>query len=221
MPPTTHAEDFTGSVPAILVFGDLMKAKAFKDQAPRYKANFLYPLGHPDIETIKEIVLGLCRAAYPGREVASLGLPFKSGERINADRAAKGKKPYPFYDGHYVLSTQKPEKTRAGAILAPPRLVVLQNKEYVPYLDENRPAAARFFYNGVKVVPRLQFSTYEGFNGGITVYLQTVMSLGVGDHIQIGPDDDETFGGAERYDSYTGGASNENPLAPAGGANPW
>lgn len=218
----THSEDFTGSAPAILVFGDLMKPKAFQNRAPRYKANLLYPLGHPDIGPLKEIILRLCGAAFPGRDPLSLSLPFKAGERLNAERVAKDKKPYSFYEGHFVLATQKPEKTQAGALLAPPRLVVMQNGEMVSYVDDDRPAAARFFYSGVKVVPIIQFVTFDGFGGGVTVYLQRLLSLGVGERIQTGPDDDAAFGGAERYESYMGAVSAEDPTTHApSAASPW
>ncbi len=74
----------------------------------------------------------------------------------------------------------------------------------------------KFFYSGVLAIGTFMFSAYEGFGGGVTAYLNEVLSLNSGDKIAGGPDAEEKYGDASRFDQYTGHVSNLDPTAGIG-----
>lgn len=220
----THIANYTGTVPCVLVFPALMTPEAFqgKGDTLRYKGNFLYPEDHPDVPVIQAAILSVASAAFPGRDPSTLKLPFARGSVLNARREQKGRKPYDFYNDRWVLAAQKPQKDSKGNLLPIPRLVVLQNGKFVPYVDGDRPAASAFFYSGVKAVPVIQFANYSAIEDGISGYLNRVLSLNTGERIMTGPDDNETFGGAERFSQYMGTVTSHDPTAGMAAApQPW
>ena len=218
--------DFVFTKPVRLVYtNSLIAPIAFRDKSgvqglPRYNTQALIPKDHPQLGDLEKLILGLAAEKFPGRDVKGLGLPLKDGDRLYAEAKARGKD-RPFYPGHMVLFAQKPEKSRAGTVLAPPRLVVMQSGKWVEYSDEQRPLAKQFFYNGVLVSLAVQFKEYPGFGGGVTCYLDRLASLNTGEHIQVGRDDDDVFGSTDNYSEYVGHVTAEPPSAGMPSGNPW
>jgi hypothetical protein len=156
-----------------------------------------------------------------------LKLPIKSGASLiakaNAKAAALGRKPpeRKFYEGHFVLSVNSYATNPDGVAQTPPRLVVMQNGAQVPYVDEERPLAKRFFYDGVMASIAVGFRAFTGGEGGVTAYVQRVMSLDAGERIAIGKSDEDVFGSADNYKEYVGHVTAETPSAGMPSGNPW
>jgi hypothetical protein len=225
----TQAPTLTIKVPVRLLFTNALIAPApFRGKggaagAPRYNVQCLIEAAHPQLGEIQQLVMAVANEAFPGRQwptTANNGLPLKNGATLNAERVAAGRQPYDCYNGHFVLFTQKPEKSQAGTILDPPILKVLMNGEYVEFADAQRPLAKEYFYNGVRAVGEFQLKAFAGFGGGVTCYLNRIYSLNVGEKIAVGKDDEERFGSIAEMAQYQGSVSTVNPLAPVGG-QPW
>ena len=228
-------------VPAIYT-KSLLVPKAFKGKdgtegQPRYNAQFLLPGDHLQVPELMTTCLKLADAAFPARGIKAmvqaqglqaayltlmtqgLGLPLKNGNTMLAAATAAGKD-RPFYKDVWVLMAAKPEKNKAGAMLAPPALRVLVAGKIVAYDDAARPMAADAFYNGVLVSGKFQFKEFAGFGGGVTCYLDRLLSMNTGTKIEIGISDEDTFGSPDRFTEYSGTVTNENVLA-SPGASPW
>lgn len=237
-----QAENFVFTKPIVLLHtSSLIAPMAFRNEdgttgLPRFNCQGLIPPDHPQLAEFQALVLKVAQAGLPAHlgddgqwSAAGLKLPLKSGDRMIAESAAKarakGKEPpdRSYYAGQFVLMAQKPEKSRAGALLTPPRLVVLQGRQHVEYADTQRTLAKSFFFNGVLAAVSVQLKEFSGFGGGVTCYLDRVLSLNVGDPIHIGRDDESVFGTADSYSEYVGHISAEMPSAgmAASAPSPW
>ena len=221
--------------------GSLMQPRAFKDRAtgaegaPRYNCRMLIEGENPFVTDIMTISLKLAHVEFPARGIKALvdaqgvqaayltliaqglHLPLQNGNSILAEKAAAGKD-CPYYQNVWVLNAAKNEKTLKGALRAPPALRVLQNGKIVPYDDATRPLAKDFFYNGVLASAEVQFHAYPGMGGGVSCSPEYLMSLNVGDRIQIGRSDEDVFGSPDDYTQYVGTVTNESVVAGMAGA---
>ena len=221
-----QAENFVLTKPGRLVYThSLIAAVPFRNDdgttgLPRYNCQVLIRKDNPQLGELQAVVTKVASAAFPGRDVQTLKLPLRDGDKLNTERAQRAKAALDFYSGHFVLFAQKPEKSRAGAMLNPPGLKVLQGGQHVDYSEPaQRMLAKPMFYNGVLASVSVQFKAFSGFGGGVTCYLDRVLSLNVGDLIPIGRDDDSIFGTPDSFSEYVGHATAESPSA--GMANPW
>lgn len=225
----------------ILYTDALMVAKPFKNDdgtqgMPRFNCQGLIPLDHPQINEFKALVMKVAREGLPVHVDAAgqwthagLKLPLKTGEQMIAEGVAKANakgRAAPdreHYRGNMVLFMQKPEKAQDGRTLPPPRLVVMQGGAMREYVDANRLLAKDFFYNGVLAAVSVQLKAFTGFGGGVTCYIDRVMSLNVGDRINIGRSDEDVFGTADSFNEYIGHATSESviPAQQAASASPW
>lgn len=213
--------------PFIVLYGeDLLTAKPYRDPvtgilgAPRFGCQAIIPNDHPQLADLKSTVLKVWADAFGGDAGK---LPLKSGDKINAERVAGGKKPYDIYAGAMVLYCKSNEKTADGRVLMPPRLVVLQGGKMVDYQNEQRQLAAPFFYSGVKACGAFKFQAYAGMGRGVTCYVERVMSFNTGDRLAIGKSSEDVFGSVDSYAEYVGRVTAESvvPQAAAGTASPW
>lgn len=228
---SSQAENFVFNKPIRLLYTNaLIGPVAFRNDdgtqgSPRFNMQGLIPPDHPQLGAFQQLVLKVARNDLPAHVDAAgqwthegLKLPLKNGDRLIAESVAKarakGKEPpdRSFYAGQMVLLAQKPEKSRAGAVLNPPGLVVLQNGKMVEYADAQRPLAKDFFYSGVMASVSVQLKGFTGFGGGVTCYLDRVLSLNTGDRIPVGRDDESTFGSADSYSEYVGHVSVESVI---------
>lgn len=198
----------------LLYAEDLLTAKPYTDPAtgiagaPRYACQCVIPATHSLLGTLQNTLLQIGNSAFPGREIK---YPLRSGDNINAARVAAGKKPYDFLAGAFVLYGKSNEKTQAGRMLMPPRLVVLQGGRMVDYLDAQRSMAAQFFYSGVKACGSFTFQAYAGMGSGVTCYIDRVISFNEGERIVIGKSNEEMFD-SDSMAHYTGHASVESVM---------
>ena len=224
--PQEQAENFLINPPGRLVYTDsLIAPKAFrsKDGAgglPRYNCQVLIAETNPVIPQLQALILKIAAEKFAPRDVRTLKLPLKSGISLNGERVTQGKQPLDFYPGNFVLFAQKPEKSRAGALLTPPGLKVLQGGKPVDY-SNRRDLAKSFFYNGVLAAVSVQFKDFSGFGGGITCYLDRVLSMNSGDLINVGRSDEDVFGSADSYAEYVGTISAESVLGGTVVQGPW
>ena len=237
--PSFPSVNFTFTKPIRLLYTDsLIQPKKFKNDdgtegMPRFNIQGIISPDHPQLAEYGQAILNVARQALPAHVDSTgawthegLKLPLKSGDQMIAEAAAKararGREPgdKSFYAGQKVMFAQKSERSQAGALLVPPILVVLQGGQKVRYEDEQRSLAKSFFYNGVLAVVSVQLKAYTGFGGGVTCYLDRLMSLNMGDRINIGRTDDDVFGSSDDYSQYVGHVSAEAVLPPQAG-QPW
>jgi hypothetical protein len=79
--------------------------------------------------------------------------------------------------------------------------------------DAPREIATPFFYSGVLAIGTFQIVGYEGMGGGVSAYLNEVLSLNSGERIAGGPDAEEKYGPATDFSKYTGHVSAIDPTA--------
>ena len=233
-----QAVPYVFTKPVRLLYTDgLMQAKPFIGEdgtkgAPRYSCQCLIPEDHPQLEEFKSLVLRLAREGLPAHvdeegkwTPVGLKLAIKSGASLiakaNAKATALGRTPpdRSFYAGQYVLSVNAYATDQNGVARTPPRLVVYQNGQQVPYVDEERPLAKRFFYNGVLASVAINVKAFTGGDGGVTAYINRVLSVNSGEPINVGRSDEDVFGSSDNFSEYVGHVTAESPSA--GMANPW
>lgn len=205
---------------ARLIFPDLFEAKAFQRNGkpqgePKFGGTFLIPLDSTlkdgsgrviiDVSGLKEVAVKVARLKWPGRDLSDLRFPFKDGDkeavRIGAKREAAGKKgSSDFYSGNLVL--------KATSKFQP---AVLGGNEKQPIIDASK------VYSGVIVTAEINFTAYDGVDGGqdgIKAYLNSVLVLRDGDRI-AGRDASQSFSGIGGGESTYDPTSNYSPADPA------
>lgn len=193
--------------------------------ASQYEATFLFEPDHPDLAEIKKLIAAavtgndklaekLAENKAAGRQpFAGIKFPIESGNKIADAGAAKGKD-REFLRGKAMLKAKGLVAKRDGTPLAPPRLVVLQNGKYVRYGDEvERKLAGKFFYSGVLAVGTFGLVAYTGMGGGVSAYLNEILSLNAGERINTGVDDEAKYGSPDAFKGYVGKVSAEDPTA--------
>ncbi len=184
---------------------------------PRYEATFLFTEDSPDLAAIKQMMAAVVKEKLGNTEGRKF--PLARGDKLADDGAAKNRD-REFLRGFTLLSAHANVTIKVGPkkgeALQPPRLVVLQNGQFVRYWEpEERQLASKFFYSGVLGIGTFTFVAYEGMGGGVSAYLNEILSLNTGDRINTGIDDAAKYGNAEAYSAYIGKASNINPAAGA------
>lgn len=190
--------------PAAIVWPHLVQPKRANPKLgsePRYEATFLFPEDHPDFGPIKAALAAAVKAKFGSTDGRKF--PLSRGDKEADDAMTKGK------DREFLRGFQmfRPHSNTAiktgpkkGDLLQPPRLVVLQNGKYVRYWEpEERQLAAKFFYSGVMAIGTFAFVAYEGMGGGVSAYLNEILSLGVGERINTGVDDEARYGAPTQY----------------------
>ncbi len=173
-----------------------------------YEATVLFAPDHPDWVNIR----ALLRANLPAG--ASEKFPVDDGTKI-ADEAKAKNKDREWARGKILFNPHSNVKKQDGSALMPPRLVALLNGKYVTYgtTEVPRELAAPYFYSGVLGIGTFMIDGYEGMGGGVTAYLNEVLSLNTGERIAGGPDAEEKYGPATDFSKYTGHVSSVDPTA--------
>lgn len=191
--------------PVPLLFPNLLVPKAFMKNGkaqgePKYSGTLEFEVGHPDLEGMKALAGKLAKGRWPDKPFSELAFPFSSGDKAADKRKAAGK------DGEHsrgkvlLKSSSKYE----------PRLSVIVDGKIIDIDSEMLKQAHKGkFYNGVEVLAQLNFVTYdaigENAKGGVTAYLNIVMSTGKGKRLSGGATAAEVFKG------YAGAVSTEDP----------
>jgi hypothetical protein len=173
-----------------------------------YEATVMFAPDHPDWLPIRTLL----RANLPAG--AAEKFPVEDGTKIADEAKAKGKD-REWARGKILFGPHSNVKKQDGSMLIPPRLVVLFNGKYVSYgtSEVPRELAAPFFYSGVLGIGTFMIDGYEGMGGGVTAYLNEVLSLNTGERIAGGPDAEEKYGPATDFSKYTGHVSSIDPTA--------
>lgn len=202
-------------MPAPIVWESLVTPKPSHTVAgivykAQFEVTFLFEPDHPDLKAIKSIFGQLAMAQF-GR-VDNLKYPLKDGTK-EADKAAAASKDREFFRGKVLFQPHVPVTKADGVTpLTPPRLKVLNAGKYVRYEDDaSRPAAKKFFYPGCLCVGEFGFSAYTGMGGGVTAYVNEVLSLNSGERIAGGMDDETKYGDVNKWSQYVGTVSSVDP----------
>ena len=194
--------------PAPMVWVYLVKPRAGDPKRkPRYETSFLLKPGSADLARIEQEVFSLAREKL-GR-VEGISLPLARGDRLADEAKAKGKD-REFLRGYVRLSCHAPVTKLNGEPLMPPRLKVIVDRQIVDRTDD-RPLAQTALYSGVLAIGTLSFSAFEGMGGGVSCYVNEVLSLNRGDRIQTGVSDEEKY--AEVMTKHVGHVSAVDPTA--------
>lgn len=172
-----------------------------------YEATFLFTKEHPDWEPICAIM----RAELPDVHVAD-PYPVLDGHKV-ADVAKAANKDREWARGKILFKAKSNVKKLDGGLLIPPALVVILNGKFVKYdtADAPRTLASKFFYSGVSAIGTFHIAGYPGMGGGVTAYLNEVLSLNTGERIAGGMEPEEKYGSADNFSRYTGHVSAVNP----------
>lgn len=231
----SDVEQFQMTKPAPIVWAHVVAPRPARKMVngemaePAYEATFLFSAEHPDLATIKGLLAKTATGFAPfadkiaGNKAAGraaldgLKFPLENGNKI-ADKGVATNKDREFARGMALLKAKSNVEIKTGPkkgqLLMPPRLVVLQNNQYVRYSEEHeRPLARKFFYSGVLAVGTFGFSPYAGMGGGVAVYLNEILSLNAGEKINTGVDDETKYGSPDTFKGYVGQVSSVDPTA--------
>lgn len=198
------------TVPVVMqTFGNsLLEAKPFMKNGkaqgdPKYSANFIFPADHPDLKPMKELAAKLAHQKWPDKPLRELAFPFTSGDKVADKRKVKGKEDSEDLRGKVVMNIKSKYE---------PRISYLENGKIVDLeTDTAKQMAKNKFYSGVEVLAQFNFVPYdpigENAKGGVTVYLNMVLSTVKGKKLAGGKSASEVFKG------YIGGVSAEDPTS--------
>ena len=202
------------TVPVIMSFPQLLEPKAFQKNGKaageaKYSANFNFEADSPDLKALKALAAKLARAKWPDKPFSELIFPFTSGDKLADSRKEKGKDDGEYMRGKVVLSARSKYE---------PRLSYIDNGKIIDCEgDMAKQAAKGKFFPGVEVLAQLNLVPYDPVGqhgkGGVTAYLNMVLSTGKGARIAGGQTASEAFKG------YVGSVSAENPMGPGANAD--
>ncbi len=187
--------------PAPIVYAHVVTPRPasakLQNKEPRYEATFLLTPDHPDFKPIEAAMIAAAKGKFGSTDGRKF--PLQRGDKL-ADEAAAKDRDREWARGKVLLATHANTTKRDGSALNPPRLVVVLNGKYVRFTDEpERSLARQYFYSGVQAVGTFSFVPYEGMGGGVSCYLNEILSLNVGEKINTGVDDETKYGAPTQY----------------------
>ena len=222
------------TTPVVLAFPNLFEAKKFKGKGgkeqgePKFGASFTMAPDSADTTALKALAMRVAKAKWPGRDVAAesrprkvkdeegnesvlpakFNFPFKSGDKLAAERVAKmAKEGKPddgkgdFQKGKVVIKVSSKYQPRMAVIVGG-RIIDLDTPELIT-------AHKAKFYFGAEVLLQLNVVGYdkvgEGGSDGVTIYPNLILATGKGTRLSGGASAAEVFKG------YAGQMSTEDP----------
>jgi Protein of unknown function (DUF2815) len=219
----TEATEVTGIVdvltPVVMAFPAVTEPRKIKIRGKesgeaKYGASFVFPIDHPDLAKIKERIMGLAKAKWPGRDIAAdvkagnFKLPISPGNSLIAKQTAKLVAQGKTYEGKSDF--MKDKIVLKASSKYPPRLAVISGGKISPDLEGAAIAAnkSKFFF-GAEVLLQVNLQAYDRINAeakdGVTAYLNIVMATGGGKRLGGGVSASEAFA------AYKGTSTNEDP----------
>lgn len=193
--------------PAPMVWINLVKPRSGdQKRKPRFETTFLL---RPDSADLKRIEAEIQQIAAEKFGHMPQSIPLARGDRLADEAKAKGKD-REFLRGYIRLSAHAPVAKLNGDPLMPPRIKVVLNGAIIDRTDD-RALAQPALYSGVLTIGTLSFAAYEGMGGGISCYVNEVLSLNKGERINTGVSDEERY--AEALNKYVGHVSAVDPTA--------
>ena len=222
------------TTPVVLAFPNLFEAKKFKGKGgkeqgePKFGASFTLDPESPDTKSLKSKAMQVAKAKWPGRDVAAesrprvvtdeqgvsmtlpakFAFPFKSGDKLCAERVAKlakeGKQDDgkgDFQKGKIVIKVSSKFQPRL-AVIAGGKIVDLDTPELITL------HRGKFFF-GAEVLLQVNVVGYDkvgdGGTDGVTIYPNLILATGKGTRLSGGASAAEVFKG------YVGNISAEDP----------
>jgi len=233
-------EDFNFSTAHPVAYADIMAPRAFekngqKKGEPKYSGTFVIDptpklqsidgkdVDMSDLGRLKRDVIKMLNAHNTTGKKLKIGrlteeqetagthvevqVPWKDGTKEADKMKAKGKDGETFRGKTLLKATSK----------FPPVLSAVEAGKIVDYPAENNvqpPAAAKFFYSGVHIVPSFGLHWYKGDEGkpdGVSLYFNAALFAKHGTRLG-----GRTANSAETFKGYIGSISQEDPTAGAG-----
>jgi hypothetical protein len=208
----------TTPAPIVWVYAINPKPENVKlKKAPRYEVTFVLDRQHPDWAPLEKIMVEVCTAKFGS--VAGRKFPAKDGTK-EADDAQNFRRPdgspapkdREFARGKILVSTHALVVSSKRAPVPPPRLVVMMpDGSFKRFEAHERAAASQHFYAGVHAIGEFGITAYEGMGGGVSIYLNELLSLNYGDRISTGIDDEAKYGEMRRFAGHVGANTPYNP----------
>lgn len=215
----------TFSKPVVAAYVNLLAPKAFSRKVngilkesgePKFGCTLVIPPDHPDLQTVKDTAIAVCKAKWPGLDVAAaykagnLKMPWKSGDKEHARYVANKAKLGEEDDGK--MDFVKGNVLIKASSKFRPRLGVIKNGVLSDDLDEQAVQRNKeAFYSGVEVYAEINLNAYDaikdGDQDGVNSYLNLVLSTGKGKRLGGGRSIKEAFA------QYVGKASDLDPTA--------
>lgn len=201
------------TTPVVMIHPNLHEARQFKDKAgkakgePKFGASFVFAPGTPDLDALKVLAVRVARQKWPEVDIKSLKFPFTAGDKLIEKRKAKLSATGKPYDGKADFQAGKVVLKSASKY--PPRLAGIENGKIVDYEGPTLAASKGKFYFGVEVLAQFNLVPYDGDDGpgGVTAYLNMVLTTNKGERLSGGASASEVFKG------YVGHASTVDPTA--------
>lgn len=213
---------YNTTVPALMAHPNLLVPRAFGQKRGqvvtdpsklKYSANICFDTAKNkvDLEQIKNIVIAVASAEWPGRAIGAeakagtFHFPWSNGTELADARAAECAKLNRPTDGDFQRGTI----VLAGRSKFEPRLAGVINGRIVDFEGPARAANEKLFFFGALVLAQFKFVAYKGVSrnpDGVTAYLNMVVSTGQGTVIRSGKSASEVFSG------YTGHDTDEDPM---------
>lgn len=210
MSETTAEKDvFVLNIPTTLTFPNLLEAKAVEIKGkpsgePKFSANFEFAADHQELKALKDALVRVAKARWPGRALSELAFPISDGTKL-ADKA-KAKSPpkdREFSRGKAVLISRSKFQ---------PKMSIISNGKLIELEDEAAVKAnIRHFYSGVQAIAQFALQAYDGVGNnpdGVTAYLDMVLSTCKGEKLT-----GSGQSAAEVFKGYVGVNSTVDPTA--------
>lgn len=184
---------FTLSDPVRMVWENVVTPKPAHTHAgvqypAKFEAKFLIAPDHPDRQAIIDIITDLAAQQFgPNFATTHPGLkfPISAGDALaDEGKAMSPPKDREFFRGMGVLDAHSSVTKQNGQLARPPGLILFRGGgEYRVFGEDERMSAKPFFYNGVEVGGEFSFAPYTGMSGGVTCYINELVSMGTGERL--------------------------------------
>ena len=210
-------EQFRMTKPAPIVWPNLVTPRPENPKLktkPRFEVTFLFTRDHPDWAAMEQMMVKQCHAEFGEAGMGGRKYPAKDGT-AEADAAQRKDPPRDreFLRGKIMFQPHGLVLNAKGDPVPPPRLVAVVNDAYRRFEPAERALAREYFYSGVMAIGTFGFAAYQGFGGGVSAYLNEILSLNFGDRIQTGASDEDRYGDVRQYVGHVGQSTSYNPTA--------
>ena len=196
---------FDMTVPVPLLFPALLEPKAYQQKGavrgvPKFGGTFLFSADHADLKPMKNQMLAVARAKWPGVDPKNVGWPVASGSEYAAKRTAGGKDGS-FYEGKAMLKARSKYEPMVSWVEG-------GKLKEIPSTTAGAVMNSKFF-SGAEVLATFNFVAVEVSDKKyVTAYLNKVFSTGKGERLGGG-----SRSAAEAFKGYIGHDSQEDPTA--------
>jgi hypothetical protein len=194
------------ATPVPVIWANVVTPKPANDKLgipSRYEVTFVFNETDPEFLALKAAF----STALQGVKAEGRKVPIDRGDAL-ADKAAAKDRDRECLRGKFLVKAHLPLLSRKKEPLLPPRLYVVQDGKYVQHTD--RAANVPFFYNGVLVKGEVTVIPFEGMGGGVSLWINELVSLNQGERLNVGAGDPAAKYGSAMTE-YVGKLSDVKP----------